>query len=364
MNTSGWGFERLRSRAMDNVLDLSSEILRQLRADFVGRGLSSDALIDGYTGLTLVLLRKELSESGASNVDFDLALKDLEEAGLVNTGPLVPYDNPPNSQLLFVGLWSKREYVSLTEKGYKAAQRAPKKTRVSSEPMKSQARKRFAVGARVLVTLPGLVGVVATCDDTPTVMGEYWHVIRTEHGERKEPGCNLDLVPLPVTNAPAPTAHGGVITNVFHAPVGNVAQNSHHVTQHTEITPGISDLEKLVIDFTAHLAELNLNELQARRVKAQLATIQAQLSDEPDMQIVRQAGRTIRSITEGAIGSLIATAATQPTVWHWIHRFLSTDPGGLPPRLGRDNHALLHSNWHGNPGRGCPKSCVNILRRK
>jgi hypothetical protein len=39
--------------------------------------------------------------------------------------------------------------------------------------------------------------------------------------------------------------------------------------------------------------------------------------------VVRQAGRTLRNIIEGAIGSLAATAA-QPAVWHWIQQALST----------------------------------------
>jgi hypothetical protein len=56
------------------------------------------------------------------------------------------------------------------------------------------------------------------------------------------------------------------------------------------------------------------NPLPAR---AQIATIEAQLSDQPDPVIVRQAGRTLRNITEGAIAGLIA-AAVQPTVWDWI----------------------------------------------
>lgn len=39
--------------------------------------------------------------------------------------------------------------------------------------------------------------------------------------------------------------------------------------------------------------------------------------DDPDPVIVKQAGRTLRNITEGAIGSLLAAAATQPEVWTW-----------------------------------------------
>jgi hypothetical protein len=73
---------------------------------------------------------------------------------------------------------------------------------------------------------------------------------------------------------------------------------------------------------TAHLNELNLDARQRQRAEAQIATLKAELAGDPDFAIVRQAGRTLRNITEGAIGSLLATAA-QPGVWHWIYQQLS-----------------------------------------
>jgi hypothetical protein len=54
---------------------------------------------------------------------------------------------------------------------------------------------RFAAGAKVHVTIPGVNGVVNEVDDEPTVMGEYWHKIEMGHGERKGPGSDLELVP-------------------------------------------------------------------------------------------------------------------------------------------------------------------------
>lgn len=64
-------------------------------------------------------------------------------------------------------------------------------------------KKRFAVGAKVRVKMPGVNGVVTEGDEEPTSLGEYWHTIQTEYGERKEPGCNLELVPRPATNPEA-----------------------------------------------------------------------------------------------------------------------------------------------------------------
>ena len=54
---------------------------------------------------------------------------------------------------------------------------------------------------------------------------------------------------------------------------------------------------------------------------AQLAILKTESTSDLDLGIVKQAATTLRSITEGAIGSLLATAA-QPTVWHWIQQVL------------------------------------------
>jgi hypothetical protein len=61
----------------------------------------------------------------------------------------------------------------------------------------SSDKKRFAVGAHVRITNPGINGVVIEVADEPTVMGEYWHKVRTKYGDKDEPGCNLELVPEP-----------------------------------------------------------------------------------------------------------------------------------------------------------------------
>lgn len=72
---------------------------------------------------------------------------------------------------------------------------------MSSRKFKPSPKKRFAVGAEVRVRLPGVNGVITQLDTSPTVLGEYWHTVRTEHGERREPGSNLELIPPPATNA-------------------------------------------------------------------------------------------------------------------------------------------------------------------
>ena len=111
------------------------------------------------------------------------------------------------------------------------------------------------------------------------------------------------------------------IVNNYFAPVGNVAQQSHNFSQVASIQS--QDLATLVSGMEKHIGELPLDTSQRRAADAQIATLKAQqLADRPDPIIVAQAGRTLRNITEGAIGSLLATAA-QPTVWTAIHSLLA-----------------------------------------
>ena len=97
---------------------------------------------------------------------------------------------------------------------------------------------------------------------------------------------------------------------------------SHQVQTTTYKIPSPEALQKFVDDLRGNLHELSLTPQQERTVKAQLATIEAQLMDTPNPEIVRTAGATVRNITEGAIGSLLATAA-QPGVWAGIQTILA-----------------------------------------
>lgn len=115
---------------------------------------------------------------------------------------------------------------------------------------------------------------------------------------------------------------GQLVINTFYGPVGNVAQNSEQFSQSTTNDVAPHDLSRLVSDLSAHLHELNLGALQQQRAEAQIVALKAELTGEPDPTLVRQAGCTLRNITEGAIGSLLA-AGVQPSVWQWIHQMLA-----------------------------------------
>lgn len=83
-----------------------------------------------------------------------------------------------------------------------------------------------------------------------------------------------------------------------------------------------SDLQMLVDLIRENLAALKLPTNDEKKVKAQIATIEAQLLDEPNPSIINEAGKTLKNITEGAIGSLLAAAA-QPGLWDAVKALLS-----------------------------------------
>jgi hypothetical protein len=108
---------------MGKVEQVSKQILRLLLQDFQARELGADALDQEYEGVSMNDLKQKCfqSDNTSTDVDFDIALKGLEDNTLVGTGPMEVYDNPPGSTVVVIGLYSKREYVYLTAKGYTAA---------------------------------------------------------------------------------------------------------------------------------------------------------------------------------------------------------------------------------------------------
>ena len=118
---------------MTNVEQITQNILQTLLLDFKKRNLNETALNEGYEGLNLEKMKGEYALG--METDFDLAIKDLENGGLVETGPMVPYENSPDSNVMMAGLCNKREYIFMKEKGYRAAEnKFPKKRGSSTAP--------------------------------------------------------------------------------------------------------------------------------------------------------------------------------------------------------------------------------------
>jgi hypothetical protein len=124
-------------------------------------------------------------------------------------------------------------------------------------------------------------------------------------------------------SADFPSVSFNLVYNTMHVGTMSdspVQQGGVHSTQSQTfayVGQDLSDLKRLVAELTQHLDELQIDARQRKRAEAQIATLKAQLADDPDPIIVKQAGRTLRNITEGAIGSLLASAA-QPTIWVWV----------------------------------------------
>lgn len=118
-----------RSKPSGPLAALPRRILSILKREFIESNRSSGDLRDGYVGPNMGQLQSQiLGDGSVSRVDYDLALKELEERGLVETGPMEMYDNPPNSHLVVIAMFSKREYIYLKEEGYKMADDKPEDT--------------------------------------------------------------------------------------------------------------------------------------------------------------------------------------------------------------------------------------------
>ncbi|MGV1760813.1 hypothetical protein ACQZ6F_29480 [Rhizobium sp. A22-96] len=133
------------------------EILALLKEEFVSAGRASTELANSYVGPSLPGIQQAIMTDGAvSQVDFDLSLSALENNQMVQTGPMVPFENKPGSSIMVLGVFSKREYLSLTEDGYRAANRpearTPHATHGHSITIKDSHFHNSPVGAGTSVT--------------------------------------------------------------------------------------------------------------------------------------------------------------------------------------------------------------------
>jgi len=182
---------------------------------------------------------------------------------------------------------------------------------------KASPKQRYAVGAEVIVRMPGIRGVVVQVDDTPTVLWEYWHTIETEHGQRREPGCNLELVPMAKTNS---ESGGSPRIHIEHMENSAFIQGSPgaYITQ----TFDISSQE--FSNFVQNLRELfdaeNLSDVQRSEANTEFTIIEGELkSSTPQKGVVRASLQSLRTILENATGSLIGSAAYAALVHYILH---------------------------------------------
>jgi hypothetical protein len=101
--------------------DASRFILTQLLSEFRERQLTVEDLRNTYQGMSPDELKTRFIAHGHDEVDYNLAMSDLDEHDLVKTGPLVAVENDPRSGVIFLLFRSENKYSYLTENGYKAA---------------------------------------------------------------------------------------------------------------------------------------------------------------------------------------------------------------------------------------------------
>ncbi|MDZ7909047.1 MAG: hypothetical protein U5N10_13030 [Gemmobacter sp.] len=107
----------------------------------------------------------------------------------------------------------------------------------------------------------------------------------------------------------------GVIYNIgemHNSPLQHISSGGHG-TQTT--TYSSDDLRSIVALYRQHVDGLGLDDAQRRKADAQVATIEAQLMDEPDPSIIKSAGKSLKTIVEGAIGGAAGAAIAAAPVW-------------------------------------------------
>lgn len=126
-------------------------------------------------------------------------------------------------------------------------------------------------------------------------------------------------------NQPAP-GFGSLTYNtitIHHMERSSIQQAGSHSTQIQDYAQeDFDDLKRAIDLLEEHFDQLNLDAPSARRAQTQIATTKAQLADEPNHTIIREAGKTLRNVIEGVLDGLISTAA-QPGVWQFVQDVLT-----------------------------------------
>ena len=121
---------------------LARAILQQVGEDFVEQRLSAHDLVNGYIGVSFEAIERTFcNQASIIPLDVGLAIKELEERKYIHAGASVRYrNNSPRAVVIFMNL-GKREFVCLTDLGYRAlvklqeAQRKPERFRPQKGPL-------------------------------------------------------------------------------------------------------------------------------------------------------------------------------------------------------------------------------------
>ena len=113
--------------------------------------------------------------------------------------------------------------------------------------------------------------------------------------------------------APAPAQNINIGVN-HNSPIQQVGK-AESVVQNTNYKISSNDLQEIVELYHNHVDELNLDAKTRQRADAQIAIIEAELQGEPDQELIKSVGKSLKTIVEGALGGAIAGLATSSGVW-------------------------------------------------
>jgi hypothetical protein len=174
--------------------------------------------------------------------------------------------------------------------------------------------KQFAVGTKVRICMPGIDGVVTQMDVERGPMGEYWHTVQTKHGERREAGCSLELIPEPITHT-KPHSATTYIQNVNQHGAGNSV--SQLGDTHTNILQ-IGDMSGLKQELAAIRAALKAqpDSLEADEVLGSLASAEKAAHGNDEHGVERALGK----ITKGGweIVKKVAPTVGSEVLLHYL----------------------------------------------
>lgn len=147
--------------------------------------------------MSLVELQSQfLGNSAVSRVDYDLALKALEDRNFVGTGPMDVYDNEPDSSVVILAIFSKREYIYLKEEGYKMAEEKPNVSR----PAASSRQTVNITGGTFYQSPVGVGGQVSqqlhfdVSNQTDTV--NYLMELLSKEGQPASPETKIQIIDM------------------------------------------------------------------------------------------------------------------------------------------------------------------------
>ena len=277
---------------------------------------------------------------------FGIRPNELAHQGQFTTsfpaGPFQAEDYEPGAEYAVSAGWLEparmgvQPALRLTEEGFAAAP----DTEPEVETFKSRALRVLAAidevtrdsGSPVIVSdLAPMLGI------SELDAQAAWHYLADKHlidkfnllYSARINARGIDIIDNGKKNPDAPTPGFGQVTyntiHIHHMEKSSIQQAGSHSTQVRTVNYGeqdLADLNRAVQLIEENFGKLKLDEAATKRAKAQIATLKAQLADEPNPTILKEAGKTLRNITEGVIAGLITTA-TQPSTWQFVQDVLA-----------------------------------------